>query len=554
MLPVPVWTNYVRDKNSSFIVPLQSKAYALSNWWCYNATNLLLTSSQGNLSDFYLPQEVPTIAGAADWVWTNILFVASNSMACVIVDTSANRILDIVNLSGLVTANTLGNLGNNVTAEFNIYKSYYFTNSNAGYYGTNSISAGVSNQVMACLHPDLAKGSGDPERVKRDQSEKLTNWWFQSDNSAVISSWYVPVVSFGFTSYQANDPLVHYTMDDLIDPNNSVTKSPTLGALNTRYAPWGKTNTVPDLTMNMVFKDPNVAASDDWNFPTGRFASVGWLGRVHRGTPWQTIYLKADPIANSGENQTWWLNNWMGQQPWNNLIDYGTTNYTRVGADSRIRLNPQYRFGTLDNYPTTDWALVDLFTVAPNDNASRGTLSVNQTNVAPWAAVFAGVPILTNKNGSGTWVLPGDVSTLFYGYNNYAGIHTVRTNYLNEQYGYTFHRVGEILAAESLTTASPFVGNPATDRGITDNVVEAIPQRVLSLLRVGEPRFVIWSYGQSLKPAGYYLGTGGNFLLTTNYSITGESLTRTVCRVERDTNNIPRIVVESFNTVNGTGE
>ena len=44
---------------------------------------------------------------------------------------------------------------------------------------------------------------------------------------------------------------------------------------------------------------------------------------------------------------------------------------------------------TLDTYPTNDYALLDLFTAAPNDNAARGLLSVNQTNSAPWYALFS---------------------------------------------------------------------------------------------------------------------------------------------------------------------
>ena len=47
---------------------------------------------------------------------------------------------------------------------------------------------------------------------------------------------------------------------------------------------------------NLALKDPLVWRSDDWDFPTYKFPSVGWLGRVHRGTPWQTVYLKSPDI------------------------------------------------------------------------------------------------------------------------------------------------------------------------------------------------------------------------------------------------------------------
>ena len=43
-----------------------------------------------------------------------------------------------------------------------------------------------------------------------------------------------------------------------------------------------------------------VTRSDDWDFPTNKFPNIGWLGRVHRGTPWQTIDMKS-PVANYGD-------------------------------------------------------------------------------------------------------------------------------------------------------------------------------------------------------------------------------------------------------------
>ena len=44
---------------------------------------------------------------------------------------------------------------------------------------------------------------------------------------------------------------------------------------------------------NLAIKDPLVRQSDDWDFPTYKLPTVGWLGRVHRGTPWQSVYLKS---------------------------------------------------------------------------------------------------------------------------------------------------------------------------------------------------------------------------------------------------------------------
>ena len=57
--------------------------------------------------------------------------------------------------------------------------------------------------------------------------------------------------------------------------------------------------------------------------------------------------------------------------------------------------------------PQNDWQLLDLFTTAhDNKNASRGQLSINQTNAAAWAAVLDGVMVLSN-NPPGDHVLLG---------------------------------------------------------------------------------------------------------------------------------------------------
>src|SRR6185503_20571602 len=87
-------------------------------------------------------------------------------------------------------------------------------------------------------------------------------------------------------------------------------------------------------------KDPGVYSSDHWDFPTQKFPNLGWLGRVHRGTPWQTVYLKADDPGSSGtillaKNDP---NNRWAQQ---------------VGGSFMVQ-----------TYPTNDWRLLDLFTAA----------------------------------------------------------------------------------------------------------------------------------------------------------------------------------------------
>ena len=116
-----------------------------------------------------------------------------------------------------------------------------------------------------------------------------------------------------------------------------------------------------------------------------------------------------------------------------------------------------------------------------------------------------------------------------------------------------FERLGDILEVPELTEKSPFLNwipIQQLQKGLNDAVVEWLPQQMLSLVRLGEPRFVVYSYGQSLKPAAHSIVTasGPFFGMCTNYQITAEVVTRTVVRIEGAPDN-PRAVIESFNTL-----
>ena len=147
-----------------------------------------------------------------------------------------------------------------------------------------------------------------------------------------------------------------------------------------------------------------------------------------------------------------------------------------------------------------------------------------------------------------------------------------------------FRTLGEFLSTPELTDASPFLDQPytdgfsksrlfsATESVITDFEMERIPAQMLGLVTVGEPRFVIYAWGQALQPAPYGVEfdaqgklvttpssiitkTGNLFKLCNNYQVTAEVATRAVLRIDVDpaglTNSAalvrPRAVIESFN-------
>jgi len=390
------------------------------------------------------------------------------------------------------------------------------------------------------------------------------------------------------TSWQANDPLVHYTAGDLVNPwtptfmADALNPAPAanLGKINKRYEPWGGNpdGSSSSLTMtDITLKDPLVLTSDNWDFPTNKLPNVGWLGRVHRGTPWQTVYLKSfgtNDYRNYGNYVNWFTKwqSWTGNGQVLRNIGQLSTNLVRL-----YDIQPDALF----SQPTNDWHLLDLFTTALSDNATRGQLSVNQTSLAAWSAVLGGVLVLTNNlTASGSPIFDANGNPLLTAipiqpagiYNPlnqttwpplvrlYNGINVARSN---SSPSHVFRRLSDILSVPELTTASPFLNTNNTptlvNSGLNDAAYERLPQQIAGLLKCDSvPRFVIYSFGQTLKPESTRaIVKSGPFAgLCTNYQVVAESATRTVVRFEgvdpnHGTNAITSLhpVIESFNVL-----
>ncbi len=416
----------------------------------------------------------------------------------------------------------------------------------------------VSSQQWRSFSADRSAGRDKEKSIDRlrlfcgltplvyNTGRDLTALAAEVGNKLAVQAGYSPTRKlYQDLSWQANDPFVHYTVGDLLDPFNrpddpnrtnavrfavpptlNLTNS-NLGLLNERYQPWGgNTNQSVDLlARDLRFKDPLITQSDDWVFPTNKFPNIGWMGRVHRGTPWQTMYLKADIAPTNA-----WFR-WAGN------------------------------FAT---HPTNDWNLVESFTTALNDNAARGMLGVNQTNLAAWSAVLNGllIAIPTNELGGVQPMIIGPLPPPPVATNLVPaiadGINRVRqweTNLVPSGQGLPlFQRMGRILATPELTFASSAVGsvNGSWARWLNytprDEVLEAIPQHILSLLKEDEPRFAVYAFGQALReaPGSVYLGSGTFNRLCTNYAITAEFVSKSLIRIDGPLTN-PRAVVESYN-------
>jgi hypothetical protein len=431
-------------------------------------------------------------------------------------------------------------------AQDNRFGPLWRTNRNGG---IAAPTAGITNQILASL-PGIVQGV-DPEWNNWEMSgqtiatvapakTKFGQWLNTTNHATTVAQ--VPftphVKIFRKFEWRANDPLVHYMDEDLrrgsnvmqfasFRQNRFALTNFNIGQRNEEYYPWGGGPGVSvggreDRLLNPTIIDPRIRSSDDWDFPTNKFATLGWLGRVHRGTPWQTIYWKAAPAQ--------------GRDKW---------------------LEPGVHY-SLRAHPTNDWILADVFTVAQHPNASRGRLSVNQTNVAAWSALLSGAEVSTFVNGNAGQVVTNAIIQPVLREPHVENIVRAINARREALPGKVYNSLREFIGLPELTMASPwlnppYVSGPPDANTLTDRDYEAIPEKILSLIHVGEPRFVVYAFGQSLKPAPQSILTGGNYRgLVTNYEVSGELATRTVMRVELEPATppgppIPRVIVESFN-------
>jgi len=296
--------------------------------------------------------------------------------------------------------------------------------------------------------------------------------------------------------YQVNDPLVHYLASDLsignvgiwqgadILPNgvwmqnNGVISSvfPVAPANNIAhgqscYQPWGQT--VPTYLLsssydfsnpyNLSYKDPLVWGSDYWDFPTNLLAALDGLGQLHRGTPWQTIYLKSSDIlratGTSADTNTWMA--WTG--------DYNA-------SDAAIMA------------PVNDGRLAGLLISLLNTNDATQLLSVNDPNILDWLNALNGLTVFSNSVANASSFSIPQFDTYLMASNSPQalavanGIAEIRVAVSHQ----VLYSIGDILAASALAESSPWLNTSAVNQleyGISDTAYEAIPSQLLLLVR-----------------------------------------------------------------------
>ena len=333
-----------------------------------------------------------------------------------------------------------------------------------------------------------------------------------TNTNLVIEVPYTPTrVIYSCYLLQANDPLVHYLASDLgsqvgvagiwanknIWSNGTWYKSdslqsqtlpqPPITSIGGRYQPWGQNRqmmviaSVDTNGFNLAYKDPLVWGPDNWAFPTNLLSSLGGLGQVHRGTPWQTVYLKSAntlkaPNAagyDAGYGTNTWAN-WTGNLLWH--ANYGQPFGYAQYLDAALMA------------PVADWRLAGLLMSLLNTNDPTQLFSVNDPNLADWQNVLNGLTVYSNSVANPKPIFAPTFDTYVLASNSPQasvvanGIANVKAGQSNQN----FYSIGDLLAAPELTVISPWLNTANVNQqkyGITDAEYEAIPAQLLPRLR-----------------------------------------------------------------------
>jgi hypothetical protein len=552
---------------NSFIIPINTTVQFLTNSGFYSGT-----TPPGVLGFYPVGDNLGWETNKHDFTFPNFGLLTTNRLQVFMLDQDVSgkyHVIDYVQFAGPDSSRNL-NAEFQTSGQASGYGYLWSTNLNADGTPWGIISQiDVSDGMVAFdgtywndgSAPDEISGFADFMGYSKANGSSTAQSY---TNKYIVQVPYSPTVTASeYISWQANDPLVHYLAGDLpfhgtesggpttginVSTRSSSLPRPSFNMVNDRYQPWGRnsqmavTANVDPNPANLAFKDPLVRYSDNWDFPANKFPTVGWLGRVHRGTPWQTVYLKASDVLTES--------------------NIGTNTWAQWTGDTQLTFN-QY-FDAINSAPVRDRLLFDLFTTAFNDNATRGTLSVNQNHLAAWSALFSGVVALSNNapdsvrlrvapqyqnpppSNSVVIIQPAGPAWTNSPLGQLVnGINQTRATFTNaDGLVGTFEHMGDILSVPQLTEQLPFLnwndGLQQTN-GISDEMYEWLPQQTMSLLRVsGSPRYVIYCYGQALKPAPNSIYTGGGqfFGMVTNYQVVSEIATRAVVRFGSTVTNV----------------
>ena len=464
-----------------------------------------------------------------------------------------NRVVDYVQLRSLIM---VGGINQNLDdTNYSLGGTTYYQWSTNDYNENPEIPSGVANQIYVSGHPASAPPAGGSWSQSATPMGSITpageaaffNGFFTptftymgkvyENKEMAIQAPYTPIRTV-YSSYllQANDPLVHYTDSDLgaesgipaiwangtfhngvwSHSDSTVTEPlpfPPFSSIGGRYQPWGRLGQMAHITgtdanaFNVAYKDPLVWTPDYWNFPTGQAWNLNWIGQVHRGTPWQSIFLKSTNILAISLDST-------------NAID-GLLTWEAWTGDDLQTTNTELFSDAVESAPIMDWQVVSFLAAAFSTNDYNQQFSINDTDTNAWAVLLNGMVALTNTAPVPLPTTPLQFSTIVISSNSTQAqiianaIIATRLN-TNLFFNQSFGEIGFVLATPQLSVLSPFLntnvvsirrgpGSPLYD-GITDQAYEMIPNQLLPLLRIDAVVRMLSTNGQAELEFGGYDG------------------------------------------------
>jgi hypothetical protein len=332
-----------------------------------------------------------------------------------------------------------------------------------------SATRAITNQLAVSLGaPYLGSGTWrDSGGALSDKASAIQQFKLFMTGRLTNLTWQVPFTPsrtlYKKFTWEANDPLVHSFAADLVEPDSTLQllmqpipftfdyrRDASLAALGPRYRPWGG-NPLKDPSNDptayaLTLKDP-ISHPDDWRFPTN--LDLGSIGKVHRGSPWQTLYLKADPVSQlpSGSWTVW--------------------------------------SGSAETYPTNDWKLVSILAaVFPNKPAAQ----LSSVNDFDEDSLLQGLAVLTNATvdaAVGPLHPPRLDQSAIQENSDQSFLIALGINRTRREAGGYFREMGSLFATPELSVASPYLNLSARQvrYGIPDEAYEILPAQLLSMLR-----------------------------------------------------------------------
>lgn len=299
---------------------------------------------------------------------------------------------------------------------------------------------------------------------------------------------YIPYTTVSIPiNWEVNDPLVHYTAADLNDLTKTnpffSTAGPAqatninAGAVNYRFEPWGGgpvANNQSPTMYDISVKDPAVRRSDSWDFSSGEPLSFATLGRIHRGTPWQTVFLKATNILAPSSNFA--------------VVSPRLPVWQKWIGNSNVQ-------DAILAAPVADRQLISLLAPIINPVDPHSLLSINMADTNTWLATMDGIEVLTNSLSDSDLLndyLIGSRTPVFDSLtmssnSPQAGIMSAAiTRVRATETGGYFRDIGDLLATPELSINSPWLNLASRNQlryGLSDEAYEAVPSALLSRVR-----------------------------------------------------------------------